>query len=269
MSDLAIFTDTSALDRAASDRSDIVAVGEQAKSMLALWVEQGEFNAILRLKGWAEAAEVLAASMQLGKDSEVICRKVVLRAQRSLGAAIRRGQEEGTVLKAGEAGSFQSSRRNFGSERIDKPSPTQWLKRGNEMTNTYAISDGVSDEQFEEAMAEAEAENNLTMTNVVRKVRKDETPAPKDRPVSDGSATGRKRYVAADRPEHLRGLRHIDPNRVVEQTILGSGIPTSVAEQIDYSALDRDRLEGWVSSLSEVIKSLQTLNNNLKKELTQ
>lgn len=58
------------------------------------------------------------------------------------------------------------------------------------------------------------------------------------------------------RPEHLRGLRHIDSNRVVEQTILGSGIPADIAEQIDYSVLDPETCKAWAGTLRDIIASL-------------
>ena len=110
----------------------------------------------------------------------------------------------------------------------------------------------MTDEQFDDAISEAKEEGNLTRSNVATKLKPERY----------------KRYDSPpDRPEHLRGTRHIDSNRIVEQTILGSGISDDIAALLDYSALDRDRLEEWISSLSEVIRSLTTMKKCLQKEL--
>lgn len=62
--------------------------------------------------------------------------------------------------------------------------------------------------------------------------------------------------------------RH-DANRVVEQLVLAVAIPDTAIDLIDPSALDHDRIDEWVSSLSDSIRSLTTLRNLLKKELTR
>lgn len=66
-------------------------------------------------------------------------------------------------------------------------------------------------------------------------------------------------------------MRNIDPNRVVAETVTtvdGAVFGLSLVD-IDVTALDREQLDGWVSSLSESLRSLTTLKNNLKKELTR
>lgn len=75
----------------------------------------------------------------------------------------------------------------------------------------------------------------------------------------------------ADETGLVNGLRAIDPNRVVGETVTtveGAAFALSVVP-IDISQLDRESLAGWVSSLSESLRSLTTLKNNLKKELTR
>ncbi|MGV0796361.1 hypothetical protein ABQF26_05315 [Mycolicibacterium elephantis] len=60
---------------------------------------------------------------------------------------------------------------------MDKSSPTDYAKRselvGNGITDNgiYGITDGVSDEQFEEAITEARNTGNLSRANVARKCR--------------------------------------------------------------------------------------------------
>lgn len=252
------------LDQAGDPATFVVLACERAKDWLNQAVEHGDIDQIVELKSQAEAIRIYTTQKQLGKDAELAAAEIVRRAERGIGVAIRRGQDAGDFLTQREGGGHPELVPT-GTRTSSKPSPTEWLKRGNDMTNTYAVTDNVSDEQFDEAIKEAKEEGNLSRANVVRKVK----PAKDERSVSERlKSASRKRYDASQRPEHLRGMRHIDPNRVVEQTIFGSGISDEIAEQIDFSALDRDRLEGWVSSLSDVIRSLTTLRNNLKKELT-
>lgn len=50
-------------------------------------------------------------------------------------------------------------------------SPKAFFASGTDMSQTYAVTDGVTDEQFEVAIAEAKAEGNLSRANLVRKVK--------------------------------------------------------------------------------------------------
>ncbi|MCA1572563.1 MAG: hypothetical protein LC798_20140 [Chloroflexi bacterium] len=242
MSDLAILAaDTDLLDRAGDPATFVVLACERAKDWLTQAVEHGDIDQIVELKSQAEAIRIYTTQKQLGKDAELAAAEIVRRAERGIGVAIRRGQEEGTIR--GHGGKFTQG-------EVEPPSPSEYATRselhGNgQYPGLYDVTDDVTDEQFEEAITKAKDEKNLSRANVVRKVK------------------------GEGRHELLRNTRHIDPNRVVEQTILGSGLPPSLAELLDYSALDRDRLEEWISSLSDVIRSLTNLRTNLKKELTQ
>jgi hypothetical protein len=59
------------------------------------------------------------------------------------------------------------------------------------MADAYSMTDGVSDSDFEDALAEAKEEDNLSRANVVRKIKK---PAP----ASDAEPRTRKRRPLAD-----------------------------------------------------------------------
>lgn len=75
----------------------------------------------------------------------------------------------------------------------------------------------------------------------------------------------------ADETVPQAGIRNIDPNRVVGETVAtveGAAFALSVVP-LDVGRLDPSSIEGWVSSLNESLRSLTTLRNNLKKELTR
>lgn len=228
--------------------ADAILAGlERAKTLLST----GVIEDVVRGKRQAEAVLAYVRGVRLS-DSDAV--EMLRRAERALGLAIRRGQQAGEIetrhdatLRATQS---REDRRTGAVTVVTKTRPMDYLtrsERSHSNGDVFDLTDGVTDRCFEEALAAARAEGNLSRANVVRKV-KGEPP---------------KR-----RPEHLRGLRHLDGNRIVEQTILDSGIERELAEQIDYRALDRDRLEEWISSLSSVIKSLTTLRRNLNKELS-
>lgn len=71
--------------------------------------------------------------------------------------------------------------------------------------------------------------------------------------------------VPADRV--IGRSRLFDSNRAVQGVV--DGLPSgAVISAINFAALDEDQLNGWVISLSDAIRSLTTLRNNLKKEMT-
>lgn len=102
------------------------------------------------------------------------------RAERGLGVAIREGQANGTVETPDEGKLRGVLNRRMGSSsaagaELEKLRPTD-LATARELTGSrgagiYAITDAVSDEQFETAVTEAKAEGNLTRANVTRKCK--------------------------------------------------------------------------------------------------
>lgn len=85
------------------------------------------------------------------------------------------------------------------------------------------------------------------------------------------SAKERGISFPADEATGANNMRRIDPNRVVAETVAtveGAAFGLSLVV-LNTTDLDRESLSGWVSSLSESLRSLTTLRNNLKKELTR
>lgn len=117
------------------------------------------------------------------------------RAERCIGVAVRRGQEAGTIRRRGETGK--------GRPAIDGREATIYTGRGDERSDTYAVTDNVSDEQYEGALAEAKAEENLSRANVVRKVR--ERSGKSRRPVESMSGEEVRRYVHGARTPPFHG----------------------------------------------------------------
>jgi len=126
---------------------------------------------IAEAKRKAATIQEIVKQLRMGKDMRLHADEFVRRAERGLGVAIREGQERGEV--AGVGGDRKS-----GSSKSDLISPHDLATRaelhggGNDPgTGIYGMTDNVSDEAFEEALAEARAEGNLSRANVARKAK--------------------------------------------------------------------------------------------------
>jgi hypothetical protein len=246
----------------------------------------------------AEIATAAEATKQLGlsKEIQTDALEMVRRAEFALAKAIRAGQESGQIHKQRE-----NDRWRVLHHQLAKDSPEDYATRG-ELSGArsgegiYALADGVSPEQFEDALEEARSEKNVSRNNVIRKIRSlksDEmTPATRLEIIADLAATGHgsghiakavgtnERYlrklareggieIPAD--EVTRKARRLDANRVVASTVLEASnvVSDSVLDAINFADLDRAEIGKWVSSLSTSIRALQTLRKNLEKELNR
>jgi hypothetical protein len=260
--DLAVLAqDPTALDRAADPGEFVVLACERAKQWLTEALAHGEITQIVEIKSQAEAIRVYTAQKQIGKDAELAAAEVVRRAERGIGVAIRKGQGAGEIRKHGDPtsppaeaylrernGRVEVVEPHAGSAnpRLPGPSEVTGMPRDELTRGPYALADDVTDEQFDVAVGEAKAEGNLSRANVVRKV-KGESPKP------------------SVRPDHLRGLRHHDPNRIVQEITTGLEGYVLAVDLIDFDRLDRTQIAAWSGSLTASLQSLNRLSRRLKE----
>lgn len=232
------------LDRLADPAEFVIATVGRAKAWLASALEHGDIEQIVELKSQAEAMRVYSMSKQLGRDAELSAAEIVRRAERGLAILVRRGQGKGEINKVGTP--IRSVGSNSGAA-----SPDDYFSAPRERTESYAMADGVADEEFETAIAEAKEEGNLSRSNVVRKVSKKEKPVGQSTRFQIPTASGQRRALTAACTT-LSGLAH--GLRQVED--LHPDITSEEAAQ-------------WVGDLSEarlaierVIKRLKERTNN-------
>jgi hypothetical protein len=256
-SEIVVLDDPSALENTPDPVGAVLLACERAKALLELVLENGDIEYLTELKAQATALSIYARQKELGRAAYLAAAEIVRRAERGVAVAIRRGQASGEIetteearmrslgearaKKAGHDGSADSS---------SKPRPLDYASRS-ELSNSegdiYDLADDVDDDTFEQALAEAREERNLSRANVIRKFRGDPKPS-------------------SDRPEHLRGTHHWNPNRIVAQTVRMSGLDDEVAEVLDYSSLDPSSLGVWIADLDKAIKSLNALKRRLKEQ---
>lgn len=292
MSDLIPVDPADALERSADPGEFVVACLERGKTWLAEALEHGDLNALVNVKGYAETLRVATMQKQLGKDAELSAAELVRRAERCIGLGIRAGQQAGEIAKQGQAGGQAAA---YAKQQLDAtqllPRPADYaapheLTGGGRQPGYYDLADGVSDEQFEEAITEARQDKNMSRASVVRKARGEKKAADTVTRAAEMAAAGHTTaqiaivlgYGRAGMRDFLRRhnvevpadavvgrQRNLDSTRIIAATVdavTGIGM---LFDRIDYSALDPEDINGWLPILNDSISSLTKLRNRLKE----
>jgi hypothetical protein len=163
--------DAAGLEAISDPATRIITSCEQAKTWLAQALDGKQIEQIIELKSQAEAIRVYTMQRQLGKDAGLSASEIVRRAERCIGLTIRKGQAEGRIAKRGSLGGGRKA-----DARADGTCSTvadaTGMARSAVSFGPYALADGVSDEQFEKAIEEAKAEQNLSRAHVKAKLQK-------------------------------------------------------------------------------------------------
>lgn len=163
--DLVPVYDSAAVVALTSEARAVAVTGmlTQARSWLANAYEAYEPVTIANFK--AEVATLAEATKQLGLSREIQAeaQEIVIRAERGLGQAIRKGQAEGTVRT---------------QEQGRPGSGVELTTSGGLFTNSYERRDAYAlaeapDDVFEEVLAEAKTKGDLSRSGVVRTIRQE------------------------------------------------------------------------------------------------
>jgi hypothetical protein len=300
--DLELAADPAALERAADPAAFIVDACERAKAWLKVVLEQGDIESIVECKSQAEAIRVYTMSKQLGKDAQLSAAEIVRRAERGIGVAIRRGQEEGTIVKHGHRAKKGLVNNESNPRPVTDFAPHSDLSGNSQQPGYYDLADGVSDEDFDAAVGAARSEGNLSRANVARKIRRPRedggewTPAPTDRTTA---AVLRRRELIAEMAvanyssrqigerlgiadDTIRKIakecrveipadaivgrtRALDSSRIVRETVHAlEGLAMGV-QLADVADLDPSEADSWAASLTESIRVLNRLVRSLRE----
>lgn len=210
----------------------------ESKQWLAVATKGTDPTPIAHFKAWAATVAEMTKQKGLAEDIQLDALEMVRRAERGIGVAIRNGQEAGTIVKQGEIGNGRSSR----EEHLHA---SDFFAGGGTQTETYAMTDAVSDDQFEDALEEAREEKNLSRRNVVRKIKGSADPVklPYPQRVRQIEELAAQKYTSRQishqlniTASHVRELarqhgveipadrvmgktKQIDPERVVRETV--------------------------------------------------
>ena len=159
---------------------------------------------IVECKARASGIQEIAKQLRLSREIQDDATELVRRTERALGVAIRLGQEKGTIERPNEGKARGSAVRDLlvTYEKV-KPKPTDFASK-DQLHNThggiYDLSDRLTDEQFDDVLATARAEGNLSRANVARKCKaKAKRPAAEPEPEPQDHPPKKVRKTAAAR----------------------------------------------------------------------
>lgn len=309
--ELALAADPDVIERSADPAEFVVQACQRAKAWLRQALEHGEIEQIAEIKSQAEAIRVYTTQKQLGTDAQLAAAEIVRRAERGIGVAIRRGQQDGEIAKRGDRRSHGAPGVHGGSlnDRHDDHlgSPGSFFRHGDERADTYAMTDGVSDADFEDAIGEAKAEGNLSRANLVRKIRQQRrtppapdvhVPVPADRSpeaaaarikliaefAARGMSSGQigerlgigddqvrqvaRQYDIDIRADAVLGrARRPDSNRIVRETVHALEGLAMGVELADPAGLDPAEAAEWVASMTRSIRLLSKFVRQMKEAI--
>jgi len=307
--DLALATDPDVIDRAADPAAFVVQACKRAKAWLTEALEHGEIDQIAEIKSQAEAVRVYTTQKQLGKDAQLAAAEIVRRAERGIGLAIRRGQQDGQIRRRGDRAGRVRGNGDDNTIFPAKTGPADYASAGELRGNgagIYHLTDGIPEGDFEEALATAKAEEDLSRANVVRKIRqrRGDPPAP-DRQVPDpaersAEAAARRRELIGELAasgmssaqigqrlgiggdlvrqlarEHGIGIRadavlgrtrRPDSARIVRETAHALEGLVLGIELADSAGLDPAEAAAWAASITRSIRALSTFARQLKEQ---
>jgi hypothetical protein len=142
----------------------------QARIWIAGAGQVTELLAALQFNSSVRAVECTATqlclSMMLRRDAQ----EMVRRSERCVSVAIRKAQNEGIRTGRINSTTLRTEVNDSGRQSTTK-TIGDLIPGGRTLSEIHAITDGVSDEQFEQVLAEAREKGGLTRLNIARKMK--------------------------------------------------------------------------------------------------
>lgn len=251
-------------DPALQTRAVTVMLSHARTGLLAAIAAQ-DLPQIVQYKAKAAAIHEIAKQVRLGKDMQLDAAELVRRAERGLGVAIREGQDRREIIARGtNPGNQYTSEedRITAFSKIARPTDfaTADELSGGRSDGIYAMTDGVSDAQFEEAVTEAKTEGNLSRANVARKCKA------KSKPVVDANDPLIDAQVAE--PEPTQPKKRLTKHDSTEMLANINGMLNGIVESlpfIDPAEIDADNSKPVIHnirhSLGAIRKLLKEIDN--------
>ena len=220
----------------------------EARAWLAHAVESTSPASIATFK--AQMATVAEATKQLNlsKEIQLDAQEMVRRAERGVGQAVRKGQGERTVTSRGVRTMYGNRGGVITPSNLDLVFAGDLLPTGSERAMTYAVTDNVSDEQFDAALDAAKDEQNLSRANVVRKVRE---------------IKGAQPAKATPPP---RSTRHADSQELLDRAELSLEALAASLSLVNPDELDPGA-EQQIDSLTKSISAIRKAVNKIKESI--
>lgn len=271
------------LDKAAQEVA-VTMMLDQARQ----WLERAKVSTtpaqdVADFKAFISTVAEAAKQKRLSEDIQLDAVEMVRRSDRALGLAIREGQANGSVLTSRDG----SGVRDLGPEAT-KVSTKVFFASTNERVDTYALTDNVTEEEFEVSLSIAKEEGNLSRANVVRTVKEVTTPkqeqVDKWEQIADFAARGftssqvgktfdmsepylRKLAMQRGIDFHADRIvtRRIDPLKVLENTVAAIEASAPALDLVTYEDVTPEMAAELLERLAPGIKAIRQLTNALKE----
>lgn len=266
---------------------------DKAKSYLEVAMRQADApRAIADFKAEIIAVAQYAKQKKVSEEIQIDATAMVRRAERSLGVAIREGQERGQISSNGGHQPKKEGDISAAEMSPEPVSPKEFFSGGNEMSTTYRLVDNVTDVEFDEALGAAKEERNLSRANVVRKIKEaksadgqeDDSPEPTTqdetrRRVNElalqgvslrsignelgiGKSTVARVINGKDKPANINKTQKI-MERLTE-SLWGMRQSLQTITAVD-SNLNPDQVAAWSKELRQTSAELNRIKNLLKE----
>jgi hypothetical protein len=293
MSDVAVASDVAELDRL--DPADREVAVTSMLDQSRQWLDRAMASTtpaqdVAEFKAFVATVAEAAKQKKLSESIQLDAVEMVRRSERALGVAIRHGQETGGVAKSGDIGGIPPGATARSSNRDDLARPSDFFNHAQERADTYAMTDGVTDEQFESAITAAKEEGNLSRANVVRKVTKmstfkEEQDAKWGRVelLANSGLTSAQiarevgmseqgiRKGAKDRgiefpADRIVGkVRRINPLEVLDRIVTSLEADVSALSLVTYDDITPEQATEWLDRLTDPLREIRKMQNRLKE----
>lgn len=258
--DLELKSDVNALDQMDPESREVAVTGilQQSRDWLVRAQtatdparEVSEFKAYIATV--AETSKQLKLSKEIQRDAQVMVR----RAERSLGVAIREGQSAGTISGRGTQPrrGNQYKRGEDVNDISSVASPSDYVSSKTELSNPhgtgiYAVTDGVTEAEFESALGQARSDGNVTRANVIRNIKEAKGTAPASEPTRKGDPKRASNQVETFR----RIINSLEGTQIIFEDFARAGLDPAITDGEAKEIIDG--LEGFVRAIGRVKKSL-------------
>lgn len=291
--DTAVGTDVAMLDSLDSAAREVAVTSmlDQARQWLVRAKEStAPAQDVAQFKAFIATVAEAAKQKKLSEEIQLDAVEMVRRSERALGVAIREGQERGAIERAG-ASSFRGNQHMAAEQpQGSLTSPLQFFNGGKEKTETYAMTDNVTDEEFDVAVSAAKEEGNLSRANVVRKVQelstyRDQQTEKWDKVaelavqgftspqiarevgMSEGGLRdgAKKKGITFPADKIVGRTRRVNPLEVIEQIVMTIEVSQSSLELVSYEDVTPEQASEWLQRLAEPLRAIRKMQTELKE----
>lgn len=231
---------------------------EQSAELLSLVTRATDPAAFAKAgKSSAEMASHYAKRLDISKDVVLDAQVMQRRWERALGLAIREGQARGEIADRSSGASVGALKREAAKrgeqadlDSIHLRSAGDYFANGTDGHQTYAVTDNVTDAEFDTALSEARTEGNVSRANVVRKIKEAKGTAPAPEPTRTGDAKRAAKQVAT----FNRIINTLEANTMVIDELIRAGLDPAITD--DEASRIVAGLEAFARATARAKKSL-------------